>query len=84
MALKINSQISKLADNLTRKHVKNWKPDIRWVNGYMYRNITIKTSGNKSVVSVNVPWAKELDDRNGLFKNGQTLKQRTTEDWGNE
>jgi hypothetical protein len=84
MALKISSQISTIADTLTRKHVKNWKSDIRWINGYMYRNITIKTSGNKSVVSVNVPWASKLNERNGLFKNGQTLKQRMAEDWGNE
>jgi hypothetical protein len=84
MGLKINSQISKLADEITRKHVKAWKTDIRWINGYMYRNIKIKTKGNKSEVSVNVPWAKVLDERNGLFKDGSTLKARMQKDWDNE
>lgn len=84
MGLKISSQISKLADETTRKHVKAWKSDIRWINGYTYRNIKIKTKGNKSEVSVNVPWATKLDERNGLFKDGTKLRDRMQRDWSNE
>jgi hypothetical protein len=84
MGQKIELRMLEITEKLQREHVKNWRNTIRWRNGYMYRNIKIKVVGRATEISVNVPWAKELDKEMGLFKNKDTLKQRMLKDFRNE
>ena len=79
--LKLNKHIGVKAEAQQREFIKQWKSTIRWRNGYTYRNIKVKFKGLKAEVSVNVPWAKTMDDKYGTFKDGSTLAAKMKADW---
>ena len=81
---KLKSQINKILLDKQQKQLVNWRKDIRWINGYMYSKVTTKLTSVGCVTTVDVPWASNLNRRNGLFKDGSTIRQKLRKDWKNE
>lgn len=79
--LKLEKHIGQKAEEKQREMVKAWKDDIRWINGYTYRNVKLKFKGLKVAITVNVPWAKTMDEKHGTFKNREKLGERVRRDW---